>query len=153
MKKLNHIFLPILFLSALFILNGCAKSETDPEKEIQIGVANPTDDFKWTPTSGLQVTADSSHYYSSFTTIFAFKSGNANSVEINLASLAVGTYSISSVTGNALSYVKDATTYNASAGSVTISSHADNKIAGSFSCTFTGSLAGLSGFFVDVPAK
>ncbi len=153
MKKLNYIFLPILFLSTLFILNGCAKSETDPEKEIPIGVANPTDDFKWTPANGSQVTADSSHYYSSFTTIFAFKSGNANSIEINLASLAVGTYSLSSVTGNALSYVKDATTYNASAGSVTISAHADNKIAGSFSCTFTGSLTGLSGFFADVPAK
>src|SRR4051812_23577752 len=102
MKKLA---LSILVLS--IFATGCKKDDTNP-------AATPTPvstgTFSWTAGSGPKVTADSSHYYSSFTTIFAFKNGSSNSIEINLSSLAVGAYSLSSATGNALTFVTASTT-------------------------------------------
>lgn len=152
-KTVKNLFITLTACCSLLFFNSCIKAEADPDKENPIAPVPSTQDFKWTPNGQAQVTADSSHYYNSFTTIFAFKTGTLSSIEINLSSLSVGTYSLSSTTGNALSYVNKNVTYNSVAGSVSITSSADNKLSGRFNCTFTGTLSGISGEFVDVHAK
>ncbi len=141
---------------AILMLSSCAKATTDPEKETNTnnGGATSTTEFKWTPGSGSTVTSDSSYCYNSITSIFAFKNGTNNSIEITLSSMAVGAYSVSASTGNALTYVSNSTTYTAKSGAVNITTNANNKLSGNFNCSVTGgTLTSLSGQFTDVPVR
>lgn len=146
-------FTDIIKIAVVAILfSGCAKDNTEPEPD----PLNPVNlgNFSWQPSTGSTVNADSSYYYLQINTIYAFKNGNLNSVEIVLSSLTVGTYSVSSVTGNDFTFVSGATTYTAGSGSVSITSTSGNKLAGNFNVNFQGgSLTNLSGSFSDVPAR
>lgn len=153
MKKSIPLFLSALMTTAL--LAGCAKATNDPEKDPPV-TSGPTynEEFKWTAAGSSEVTADSCHYYTSFTTIYAFKNGNAKNIEINLSGLAAGTYSFSSLTGNSLTYVNGSSTFTSTAGTLTISSNADNRIAGTFSAALAGgTVSSISGHFTDVHKK
>ena len=147
MKK--QIFkITFLFASILFVAS-CAKEEAAPEEEVPVVVNKGS--FNWTLSSGQNVTADSAHCYTSITTIYAFKNGTTNSIEINLSALSVGSYSISSATGNAFSFVNGATTYDASAGTVNITANSGNKLSGNFTATLTGgAITSISGGFQDI---
>ena len=154
MKK-TAVKITLLLALSLAIFTGCQKDNADPATD-DPGTTTPVNkgSFSWTPAGGTSVTADSAHYYSSFTTIFAFKNGNANSFEINLSSLAVGAYTLSSATGNALTFVTAATTYTAHSGSVLITTNNGSKMSGTFSATLNGgSITGVSGQFTDIPKK
>jgi len=137
-------------------LSSCIKASSDPDKNVSTAPSGNTSttSFQWTPNSGSGITADSSNYYASFTTIFAFKNGINNSIEINLSSLAVGAYTLSSSTGNALTYVANSTTYTAKSGVVNITANTSTNLSGNFNCALSGgTLTSLSGEFVDIPRR
>jgi hypothetical protein len=139
----------ILFsLSMLFF--SCAKNKDEPEPITPVNRGN----FSWQSNQGAQVKADSAYYFSQFTTIFAFKNGTNSSVEINLSSLGLGSYSISSVTGNALTFVNGSSTYTAPSGYCNITGTSDNLLVGTFSVNLNGgTITSLSGNFSDLPRK
>lgn len=147
MKK--HLLILSLSLFTIFITTSCAKDETPEEEETPV----PTDKgtFNWTLSSGQTVTADSAHSYQSITTIYAFKNGTTNSLEVTLSALSVGSYSISSSTGNTFNFVSGATSYNATSGSFNITANNGNKLSGNYNVTLSGgALTGMSGSFQDI---
>jgi hypothetical protein len=137
-----------------FLFITCKKGdEAEPEDPINNGPV-ATGGLTWKAGSGATVTADSAYYYSQFTTVYAFKNGLNNSLEINLSALSAGSYSMSSATGNNLTFVTNATTYTASSGSFNITSTANNKLSGNFSVTLNGgALTSLSGEFNAIPQR
>ena len=146
MKK----YLSIIFfiLTSIFIISSCTKDENEPEEETP--VVTDKGSFNWTLSSGQTANADSAHCYTSITTIYAFKNGNATSVEVNLSALSVGSYSISSSTGNSFSFVSGGTTYEGT-GSFNITANSGNKLSGNFNVTLTGgTLTSMSGSFQDI---
>jgi uncharacterized protein DUF6252 len=154
MKKQFILYISLCLLGGVILLSGCGKDTATPEEDPSTPTPVSTGGFSWTPSGGSQVVADSTHYYSSFTTIFAFKNGNANSFEINLSSLAVGAYTLSSATGNALSFVTSSTTYTAHTGSVFITTNNGSKLSGTFNATLNGgTITSVSGQFKDVPGR
>jgi hypothetical protein len=143
----------LLLFCALFFVT--CKKESDPEPEPENNnPANPGD-FRWKTSGGATVVADSAYYYSQFTTIYAFKNGTSTSIEVNLSSLAAGSYSLSSATGNVLTYVQNASTFTSAAGSFNIANTSNNKLSGDFDCSISnGSIATtLSGTFNTIPHR
>jgi len=151
MKKIITLIVLVCFVASLFLINSCAKEEVNP---VNSSSNNPGAvwGFTWT-AGGTTVKADSGFYFPQFTNIIAYKNGA--SVNIILSSLNVGTYSISSATGNTLDYEDNSYhTYSATHGSVAISSNASNKMSGSFSASFSGSVVtNISGEFSNLPER
>ncbi len=150
--KQNWLKLAAIILLSGAALSSCKKDEAEPETNNP--GANPGSDFNWKTSSGSQVTADSAYYYGQFTTVFAFKNGLSNSIEINLSALSAGNYSISSTTGNALTFVTASTTYTANSGYCNISGVSNNKLAGTFSVALSGgTLTSVSGSFSGIAQR
>jgi hypothetical protein len=147
----SRSFLVLCFI--LFIV-ACKKEDT-PETEEPTDVPAGQADFRWKYDGGATVVADSAYYYSQFTTIYAFKNGVSSSIEVNLSSLSAGSYSLSSATGNMLTYVKNAATYTTTSGSFNISSTSNTKLSGDFSGSInTGSVSTtISGTFSAIPHR
>jgi hypothetical protein len=155
-KSLFLKFFQLFFLSGIIFLISCAKASSDPDKNTSTAPAGNTSNtqFTWSNNAGNSVTADSSNYYASFTTIFAFKNGVINSLEINLSSLNVGAYSLSNLTGNALTYIVNSTTYTAKSGTVNITANNNAGLTGNFNCALAGgTLTSLSGQFTEIPKR
>lgn len=149
-------FILLLLLSSLIFLISCAKASSDPDKNTSTVPSGNTSNtqFTWTNNAGSSVTADSSNYYTSFTTIFAFKNGITNSLEINLSSLNVGAYLLSNTTGNALTYIVNSTTYTAKSGTVNITANNSAGLSGNFNCALSGgTLTSLNGQFTEIPKR
>lgn len=139
----------VALASTLF--TGCAKDDPQPDTEEPVATQGS---FSWTLSSGQTTTADSAHCYGSITTIYAFKNGNATTVEAALSSLSEGSYSISAATGNSFVYSNGSVTQNAVAGQLTISANAQNKVSGTFNLTLSGGPAtSISGSFSDIPKR
>jgi hypothetical protein len=140
-----------LFMSA-FIFTACKKDDAKPDETPSINTTPPV--FNWRTNNTTNFSSDSTFCYQSFTTIFAFKNGLANSIEINLSSLATGTYTISSATGNQLTLVSSNITHTASSGNVNITTNANNKLSGTVNATFSsGTITVLTGTFTDIPKR
>lgn len=140
----------ITICAAFFVLYSCKKDDPQP---VNNNPATPSGNFTWNVNGSTSFTADSTYAYYSYTSFYAFKGGTNNSIEINLGSLAVGTYTISSATGNALTLVKNGTSYSASSGTVSISS-SGSKLSGTLTAAFSGTVVtGLIGQFTDVPMR
>ena len=134
-------------------LAGCAKEDDPPEDPSGGGSGGSVSSsvFSWTAGSGSKTTADSSVCYVQITTIYGYKNGTSNTVEINLSDIAQGSYQLSSTTGNALTYVQGGNTFNAKSGSVNITASGGGKISGNFSAAFpAGSVTSITGEFTDV---
>ena len=148
--KMQYFLLRPTIIIICILLIGCAKNKDEPEPTPQPSQGS----FTWQPTPGPGVTADSAHYYHAFTTIYAFKNGNLNSLAITLYPLTVGTYTFSSISGNELKFTKDSKTYNAVSGSCNITEAANNKLSGNFYVNFSGgAITALSGNFTDIPGR
>jgi hypothetical protein len=97
------------------------------------------DGFTWIDSSGATLqTVDNPYASTQYKSIFAVGSG-ATVYEINLTSIAVGTYSLTA-SGNAL-YYKNAsmtTPFSPALGTVIITANANNKLSGTFTATGTG---------------
>lgn len=151
-KKISkQLYKATLIVTCAFLLGACAKEET-PEDEPPVQTDNGS--FSWTLSSGQTVNADSAHCYNSINTIYAFKNGAANSIEVTLSALSVGSYSISSSTGNTFNFANGSTSYNGTSGSFAISANANNKLSGNFSVNITGgTLTSISGSFQDIAKR
>lgn len=150
---MNKFLLRSLFLlGGLLIFVTCKKDE-EPGPDTDDPGANPGQ-FSWKPGQGASVTADSAYYYPQFTTIYAFKNGSANMIEVNLSALSAGSYTLSSSSGNALTFVTNGTSHNAVSGSLNISAAGNNKLSGSFSASLSGgTITAITGSFTDIPRR
>lgn len=147
MKKL--LILSSFVLLGMILFAACAKDEKEPEEETPVQTNKGT--FSWTLSSGQTVNADSAHCYNSISIIYAFKNGNSNSIEIDPSSLSVGSYTISSSTGNSLAFTSGSTNYDATSGTLNITSNSGNKLTGNFNVNLSGgSLTSMSGTFKDI---
>src|SRR6218665_2434148 len=143
----------LLLACVLFFITCKKEEEPEPEEPANNGPVN-AGSLNWKVGSGATVTADSAYFYSQFTTVYAFKNGLNNSLEVNLSALSIGSYSLSSATGNILTFITNSTTYTASSGSFNITGTTNNKLSGNFNATFsTGTLTSLSGEFNMIPHR
>lgn len=152
MKKIITLSLIVCCVVILILLNSCAKDNTSPTNQSSSNNPASVAGFTWT-ANGSTVKADSGFCISQFNNIIAYKNGA--SVNIILSSLDVRTYSISLSTGNTLDYEDNLYhTFNATHGNVIISSNSNNKISGSFSASFSGSVVtNISGEFSNLPER
>jgi hypothetical protein len=140
-----------LFVTVALLLASCEKEEVTPDPQPN-NPAPATSSFKWQINNGQVVTADSAYAYAQSFVLFAIKNSGAN-VQVNLSSMATGSYNISSSTGNQLTYSDASNEYEA-AGTFIISASSSTQMSGHFNCTFPGSsLSTITGTFSDVPKR
>jgi hypothetical protein len=153
LKKISFYITAITIV--LFFVAGCTKDEDEPDDPTGSTTGTPvTGNFNWTLSNGSSVVADSAVCYPQITTIYGYKTGLDNTVEINLADVVVGTYDITSFSGNELKYVRNKITTKASSGTVKITGNTGGKMAGNFSATFsTGTITSITGEFSDVRSR
>jgi len=142
-------FVSLLLLLAIFI-SGCAKDEKDPIEPPPSGGNTSFGEFKWTPSSGTEIRSDSAYYIPSFNNIVAYK-GNST-IDIVLSSLVAGTYTISSSQGNTLEYYTGSAVYNATSGSVVITTNTGSRLSGTFNAGFQGQPS-INGQFNNIPVR
>lgn len=146
MKKLLSSAL-VLFLMLTTI------SCTDDDAAIVPAIPSiGADGFTWIDSSGATVQTVNNPYASTqYKSIFAVSSG-ATIYEINLTSIAVGTYSLTA-SGNAL-YYKNASMsapFSPTLGTIIITANANNKLSGTFTATGTGGgITTLTGQFKNI---
>jgi hypothetical protein len=139
-----------LFLSIFFV--SC-KKDSD---ESRITTTNASDGFRWKENSSTTfLTVNNPYASQQFKTIFATRTGaGAGTIfEINLTSIAVGTYNFTASGTNAFYYNNNATggAFNAVSGSVIITANDNNKLTGTFSVTGTGNgVTSVTGEFVNI---
>lgn len=128
-----------LFLIALFSLTAISCSTEDAIGNLPIPGLG-ADGFTWVDSSGVTIQTVNNPYASNqFKTIFATITGGSTVYEINLTSIAVGTYNITA-SGNALYYKNAAMSapFSPTSGTVIITANASNKLSGTFVATGTG---------------
>jgi hypothetical protein len=147
MKKVSA-----LVIIALFAITSvsCSKSE---ETAVVVTPPTTTNGFSWTDSSSTTVkTVDNPYATAQFKTIFAVRSG-VTIYEINLTSLAVGTYPLTATGANSLFYnnTAAATSFSPTSGSVIITANANNKLTGTFTATGTGAgVSSVNGSFTNI---
>lgn len=149
----NSLFVCLLFLATTaFLVFSCEKETTEPIEEEPVNTTPPV--FNWRVNNGNTISSDSTFAYQSVTSMFAYKNGYSNSLEINLSALSTGTYVLSPATGNQLTLTGGNSTVVATSGKLIIASAANNKLSGTISATFaTGTFTSMSGEFTDVPRR
>lgn len=155
MKKIILNIATLLVVGS-FVFTACKKktSEPEPTSATTTGGTPAVGGFTWTPSGGAATVADSAFYYQQYNTIHAYKNGSANHFEINLTALTIASYSVTSSSGNALTYVMGTTYLAATSGQINITANAGNKVSGNFSTPLSGgSITSVSGQFVDIPKK
>ena len=148
MKKILTLVM-IAFLAVT--TSSCTKDETTSE---QTTTPVATDGFRWTDSSGSTIqTVNNPYVNGQFNSIFAVRSG-ATIYEINLTSLAVGTYTLGGSSLNSLFYNSTgslSTSFSPNSGSVVITANANNKLTGTFTATGTGGgVTSVSGSFTNI---
>ena len=132
-------FLKILLIALVtFTATACTKEDTSGNNN-GTGSSSGSDVFVWTENDNTFAAAntikcDSAYASAQFKTIFVYKGATTTRYfyEINLSSLAVGAYSITSTSANAVAYIRPSSTglQTGTAGSISISANASNKITG-----------------------
>lgn len=149
MKKIQ-LYLLLVLSVALF---SCS-SDSDDNNSTPTPSANG---FLYAENGSTTMTSAASPYASNqYKSIFAVNNSNTI-IEINLTSLVVGSYTIDD-TANFFAYLKPGTTgmWNGSAGTVTITANANNKLSGTFSITSGSGISGVnlvSGSFTNIPIQ
>lgn len=144
MKNLKKAFL-IAIVALTTIFSACSTSGSTTTTP-----TSANNSFTWTENGGSTIlTADNPYANLQGKTIFAVRTGNTI-YEINLTSLAVGTYPIGS--SNVITYVPNAAGFfNATSGNVIITANAGNKISGTFTGTGSGNgITSVSGQFTNI---
>lgn len=143
-------------ISALVMIAFLAITSISCSNDDDATPATPvaTDGFRWTDSSGSTIqTVDNPYANGAFNSIFAVRTG-ATIYEINLTSLAVGTYPLGGASSNALYYNSTgalATSFSPTSGSVVITANAANKLTGTFTATGTGGgVTTVSGSFTNI---
>lgn len=145
MKTIKNIFI-VLFVT---LMSSC--SDADDATPTPVAAAT-TAGFTWTENGNTTVlTVDNPYASAQYKTIFALRSGTTI-YEINLTSLAPGTYSFSGG-ANSIYYNNNAGSggFSATSGSVIITANANNKLSGTFTATGSGNgVTSVSGQFTDI---
>jgi hypothetical protein len=146
MKKFATL---LLFFSVLMVATSCSNDDDSSNSN-----PNPTNGFTWTDSADTSTqTVDTPYASAQFFSVFAVQQG-ATIYEINLTSLAVGSYSLASASGNSLYYNKTGnlpTGFSPSSGTVTITANANNKLSGTFSATGSGGgVTTVTGQFTNI---
>lgn len=137
-------------LFVLLVLAACQEDKNDPAPN-----PNPTaaQGFFYAENgSATLVKTDDAWANAQYNSIIAQQSG-ATVVEINLKSLAEGTYSLTD--RYAFTYVKGGN-WEATAGSLVITKNKDGKLSGTFEATAGSGVTGVNtvkGSFTDIPIK
>ena len=143
----------LLFLSISILTVSCAKKEEEPIDNSPLPTPKNYGDFKYTLNGVPQVSSDSAYFFPQQNSIFSYKSNASKIIEINLSAFSVGTYTISSATGNQFQYSYGQTIHNGT-GTLAITANNSNLISGNFNCILTGgTYTSISGTFVDLPKK
>lgn len=100
--------------------------------------------------NGATTVADSAICYLQITTIYAYKGGLVNTVELNLSDVVQNTYPVNATSGNEIKVVKNSTSTIANSGTVTITSNTGSRLAGNFSGVLTGTVGTISGQFSEI---
>lgn len=124
--------LSLTFLVAEFALStSCNKSSSTPAATAP--GANGSNSFTWVDGTTTH-NCDSAYASANFKTIFVYKGGTASRFffEINLTSLAVGNYNVTSSGTNAIAYIRptSSSTFQSVAGGVQITNNANNTLTG-----------------------
>lgn len=141
-------FLQVAVLFVLLALAACKEAKNDP-------APNPTVEqgFFYAENSSItQIKTDDTWANAQYHSIIAQQSG-ATVVEINLKSLAEGTYSLTD--RYAFTYVKGGH-WEATAGSLVITKNKDGKLSGTFEATAGSGVTGINavkGSFTDISIK
>jgi hypothetical protein len=151
--KIMKLKITIFFLAALFSLSITSCTNGDNNSSSNNTPATGADGFTWTDSSGATVQTVNNPYASSqYKTIFATITSGSTVYEINLTSIAVGTYNLSA-SGNALYYKNAAmsTAFSPTSGTVVITANASNKLSGTFTATGSGGgITSVSGQFKNI---
>lgn len=138
----------ILFFA--FLATSCSSDDGGESQN-----PNPTTDGFFYSENGstTMLTVDSPYASNQFKSIFATDNSNTI-IEINLTSIAVGSYTIDN-NANFFSYLKPGASgiWSGSAGTVTITANANNKLSGSFSISSGSGITGvntISGTFTNI---
>ncbi len=149
MKKIQ-LYLMLILSVALF---SCSSDSDDNNST----PTPSTNGFLYAENGSTTMISVSTPYASNqYKSIFGVDNSNTI-IEINLTSIAVGSYTIDDTT-NFFAYLKPGTTgmWNGSAGTVTITANANNKLSGTFSITSGSGISGVnlvSGSFTNIPIQ
>lgn len=149
-KKNLHIkrvlFGAVAFLLLSILVVSCAKDDISPTPTTTPAAqAN----FSWT-ADGAATTADSAICYLQLTTIYAYKNGTSQTIELNLSDVTTGNYPVNAASGNEIKYVNASVTKAVSSGSVSLTNTGGSKLSGSFAGNFAGGTGSISGQFSNV---
>jgi hypothetical protein len=148
-SNIKRIFFRGAIVSFCLLFFSCAKDDNEPDPAVPV---NPGV-FIWQIGSNTAVNADSAFFYQQFNTIYAFKNGNSNSLEINLSALSVGNYSFSLGSENVFTYANGSSSFVAKSGTLRITAAAGVKLSGDFNVSFDGGPVTLNGSFIDIVRK
>ncbi len=130
----------------LLMFAACAKEEITPNTPLTPAAAAS---FNWT-SNGTTTTADSAICYLQLTTIYAYKNGTSQTIEINLSDITSGTYPINAASGNEITYVNASVTKLVNSGTVSLTNTSGSKLSGSFEGSFSAGSGSISGQFSNV---
>jgi hypothetical protein len=144
----SSTFITFTFCCVLLtlLISGCAKEDTLPNSPATPATSA---NFSWT-VNGLTTTADSAICYLQLTTVYAYKNGLSQTIELNLSDIISDTYPVNAVSGNEIKYVNGSSNLSVSTGTVFITNTTGSKINGNFSGTFPAGGGSISGQFTDV---
>ena len=142
----------LIYLLAIttFAVQGCSSDENSNNNN------NSTSGFTWRENGDAEIKADSAYYETAYKTIKAFKNYgdpvHSKFIEINLTGGIPATYDVANGNAIALLHVNDL--FVASAGIVTISENASNKMSGNFTSSATsGTTTVLEGTFKSIEIR
>jgi hypothetical protein len=145
MKILSLAIIALLAITTI----SCSKNDDNAasSKSNQI-----TDGFTWTENAVTTIlTVNNPYATAQYKSIFALRQG-VTIYEINLTSLAVGTYPIGA--NNSMFYNNNGSTtgnFSPTSGSVIITANANNKLSGTFTATGSGNgVTTVSGQFNNI---
>lgn len=134
----------LLFFGIVF--SNCAKDDTLPNSPATPATSAS---FSWT-ANGVTTTADSAICYLQLTTVYAYKNGLSQTIELNLSDVISDTYPVNAVSGNEIKYVNGSSNLSVSTGTVFITNNAGSTLNGNFSGSFPAGGGSISGQFTDV---
>ncbi len=148
---MKNLFILAFIATSLF---ACKKDAATTNGGSTVNGANT---FTWIDNS-ITYNCDSAYASAQYKSIFVYKGATVTRYffEINLTSIAVGTYSLTT-TGNALAYIRPGTSalLTSFAGSLAITANANNKITGAGVSTVNSSTLGerINFTFTDLPIR
>lgn len=139
--KTKFFLIAVILFTVIF--SSCSSSDDDSN------TTPATDGFTWTENGGSSLqTGLNPRFSAQYNTFIVENSSGTTLFEINLNEGIAGTYSLGS---NYAIYYGGSTNFVPTAGSLIITSNANNKISGTFSATgSTGTVTSVTGTFTNV---